>query len=65
MIDFFDILEQDADKTVEKNLLPLQSVEELDFYLNVDKSLGQFVYKPTTSVVAGKSHIIKGYRDYI
>ena len=64
LMDYIEALEKALGKKAEMRLLPLQPGDVLDTYADVDDLVGQFEYKPATSVEQGINHFVTWYCDY-
>ncbi len=61
---YINTLEGCLNKTVEKNLLPLQAGDVPDTYADVSDLIKDVNYKPTTSVEEGIGRFVEWYLDY-
>lgn len=64
LMDYIGALQKALGKKAEMELLPLQAGDVPDTYADVDDLVGEFHYKPGTSVDEGISRFVDWYRDY-
>lgn len=64
LLDYIKVLEAVLGKKATIELLPLQPGDVPDTFANVDDLVGDFDFKPTTSIEKGIERFVAWYRDY-
>lgn len=64
LMDYIAELERALGKKAEMELLPLQAGDVPDTYANVEDLVGEFHYKPATTVKEGINRFVEWYRNY-
>ncbi len=64
LMDYIAALERALGKKAEMNLLPLQAGDVPDTYANVEDLVGEFKYKPATTVEEGIGRFVAWYQNY-
>jgi len=64
LMDYIAALESALGKKAEMKLLPLQAGDVPDTYANVDDLMGEFQYKPSTTVKEGIGQFVAWYKNY-
>jgi UDP-glucuronate 4-epimerase len=64
LLDYIKVLESVLGKKATIELLPLQPGDVPDTFANVDDLVGDFDFKPTTSIEEGIERFVAWYRDY-
>lgn len=64
LLDYIKVLESVLGKKATIELLPLQPGDVPDTFANIDDLVGDFDFKPTTSIEEGIARFVAWYRDY-
>jgi len=64
LVDFIKAIENALGKTIEKQLLPLQSGDVPATYANVEDLVRELDYKPATPVQVGIDNFVSWYREF-